>query len=31
MGRAALTKLAMERASAYRVHIEWASRQPGIG
>src|SRR6516165_10022264 len=29
MGRAALTKLAMERAQAYRVHIEWAFRQPG--
>jgi DNA invertase Pin-like site-specific DNA recombinase len=29
MGRAALSKLAMERAAAYRVHIEWALGQPG--
>jgi len=29
MGRAALTKLAMERAQAYRVHIEWAFRRLG--
>jgi DNA invertase Pin-like site-specific DNA recombinase len=30
MGRAALTKLAMERAAAFRVHIEWAFAQPGL-
>jgi DNA invertase Pin-like site-specific DNA recombinase len=29
LGRAALTKTAMERAEAYRMHIEWALRQPG--
>lgn len=29
MGRAALIREAMERAQAYRVHIEWALRQPG--
>jgi len=31
LGRAALSKAAMERAEAYRLHIEWAFRQPGIG
>ena len=30
LGRAALSKAAMERAEAYRLHIEWAFRQPGI-
>ena len=30
LGRAALTKQAMERAEAYRLHIEWALRQPGM-
>jgi DNA invertase Pin-like site-specific DNA recombinase len=30
LGRAALTKAAAERAEAYRAHIEWALRQPGI-
>ena len=30
LGRAALSKLAMERAEAYRPHIEWAFRQPGV-
>jgi DNA invertase Pin-like site-specific DNA recombinase len=30
LGRAALTKLAMERAAAYRVHIEWSLGQPGL-
>jgi hypothetical protein len=30
LGRAAKTKAAMERAEAYRVHIEWALRQPGF-
>src|SRR6202046_4690159 len=30
MGRAALSKAAMERAEAYRLHIEWAFRQPSI-
>ena len=30
-GSAALTKVAVERAEAYRMHIEWALRQPGIG
>ena len=30
LGRIALIKAAMERAEAYRVHIEWAFRQPGI-
>jgi DNA invertase Pin-like site-specific DNA recombinase len=30
LGRAALTRLAMERAEAYRLHIEWAPRQPGL-
>jgi DNA invertase Pin-like site-specific DNA recombinase len=29
LGRAALTRLALERAEAYRLHIEWAFRQPG--
>jgi DNA invertase Pin-like site-specific DNA recombinase len=29
LGRAALTKAASERAEAYRMHIEWALRQPG--
>ena len=28
---AALRKAAMERAEAYRIHIEWALNQPGIG
>jgi DNA invertase Pin-like site-specific DNA recombinase len=31
LGRAAKTKAAMERAEAYRLHIEWALRQPGFG
>ena len=30
LGRAALRKAAMERAEAYRLHIEWAFRQPGV-
>jgi hypothetical protein len=30
MGRAAKTKAANERAEAYRLHIEWALRQPGL-
>ena len=30
LGSAALTKAAMERAEAYRLHIEWAFRQPGV-
>ncbi|MFL6603194.1 MAG: recombinase family protein [Steroidobacteraceae bacterium] len=30
MGRAALVKLAEERAEAQRAHIEWALRQPGM-
>jgi DNA invertase Pin-like site-specific DNA recombinase len=30
LGRAALSKAAMERAEAYRLHIEWALRQPGM-
>ncbi len=30
LGRAAIVKEAMERAHAYRVHIEWALRQPGL-
>jgi DNA invertase Pin-like site-specific DNA recombinase len=30
MGRAALVRLANERAEAYRMHIEWAFRQPGF-
>jgi DNA invertase Pin-like site-specific DNA recombinase len=30
LGRAALTKAAMERAEAYRMHIEWVLRQPGL-
>jgi DNA invertase Pin-like site-specific DNA recombinase len=30
LGGAALTKLAIERAEAYRLHIEWALRQPGM-
>jgi len=30
LGRAALTKAAMERAEAYRMHIEWAFRQSGV-
>src|ERR1700726_4804417 len=28
--RAALSRAAIERAEAYRVHIEWALRQPGV-
>ena len=31
LANAAKHKAAMERAEAYRVHIEWAMRQPGIG
>jgi len=30
MGRAAMRKLAMQQAEQYRVHIEWALRQPGF-
>lgn len=30
LGHAALRKAAMERAEAYRAHIEWALRQPGM-
>src|SRR5215475_10581821 len=30
LGRAAKTKAANERAEAYRVHIEWGLRQPGL-
>jgi DNA invertase Pin-like site-specific DNA recombinase len=30
LGRAAKSKAAMERAEAYRLHIEWALRQPGF-
>src|SRR5882762_798297 len=30
LGSAALTKAAIERAEAYRMHIEWALRQPGM-
>src|SRR5271169_6282413 len=30
LGSAALSKAAMERAEAYRLHIEWAFRQPGV-
>jgi hypothetical protein len=30
LGRAALSKAALERAEAYRAHIEWAFRQPGL-
>lgn len=30
MGSAALIRLAAERAEAYRLHIEWAFRQPGM-
>jgi DNA invertase Pin-like site-specific DNA recombinase len=30
LGGAALTKAAVERAEAYRVHIEWAFRQPTV-
>jgi DNA invertase Pin-like site-specific DNA recombinase len=30
LGRDALVKEAMERAQAYRVHIEWAFQQPGL-
>jgi DNA invertase Pin-like site-specific DNA recombinase len=30
LGRAAKSKAATERAEAYRVHIEWALRQPGF-
>jgi DNA invertase Pin-like site-specific DNA recombinase len=30
LGRAALIKAAMERAEAYRLHIEWAFRQQGV-
>jgi hypothetical protein len=30
LGNAAIHKLAMERAEAYRPHIEWALRQPGM-
>jgi DNA invertase Pin-like site-specific DNA recombinase len=31
LGRAALIKAIMEQAEAYRPHIEWAFRQPGLG
>jgi DNA invertase Pin-like site-specific DNA recombinase len=30
LGRAAIQKAATERAEAYRLHIEWALRQPGL-
>ena len=30
LGNAAIKKAAMERAEAYRLHVEWALRQPGI-
>src|SRR3984885_6677268 len=30
MGRAAISKAAAERAEAYRMHLEWALRQPGL-
>jgi hypothetical protein len=30
MGRAAIVKAAAERAEAYRMHLEWALRQPGL-
>jgi DNA invertase Pin-like site-specific DNA recombinase len=30
LGRAAIAKAAMERAEAFRLHIEWALRQPGL-
>ena len=30
MGRAAIIKAAAERAEAYRMHLEWALRQPGL-
>ena len=30
LGRAALRKAALERAEAYRMHIEWVLRQPGL-
>src|SRR5271165_6707530 len=30
LGRAALVKAATEQAEAYRPHIEWAFRQPGV-
>jgi len=30
LGGAALSKAATERAEAYRLHIEWAFRQPGV-
>jgi len=30
LGRAACAKAAMERAEAYRLHVEWALRQPGV-
>jgi len=30
LGHAALRKAAIERAEAYRLHIEWALRQPGV-
>ena len=30
LGSAALSKAALERAEAYRLHIEWAYRQPGV-
>jgi DNA invertase Pin-like site-specific DNA recombinase len=30
LGSAALSKAAVERAEAYRLHIEWAFRQPGV-
>jgi hypothetical protein len=30
LGRAVLVQEAIERAEAYRVHIEWAFRQPGL-
>src|SRR5438105_170434 len=30
LGRAACAKAAMERTEAYRLHVEWALRQPGV-
>jgi DNA invertase Pin-like site-specific DNA recombinase len=30
LGRAAIVRQAMERTRAYRVHVEWALRQPGV-
>jgi len=30
LGNAAIIRAAMERAEAYRLHVEWALRQPGI-